>query len=898
MAVSEDKPKEDPKVETKKDGKKPEAEEPLSEEDQALQAQLDLLVERVCEDDVGLQKTSLDSMVSEIRTATASMTSVPKPLKFLNSHTDTLRERFEQLPEGENRKTLAEILAVLATTTIQKEGERAALKYCLAGSREDLQSWGHEFLRHLAGEIATEFEITSPSKLESKDRITSEASTDDLLGLVNQIVPFHMTHNAEPEAVDLLLEVDQLSLLPPLVDEKNYARTCLYLVSCCSYLPEPDDSVVLDIALKIYLQMGKYHDAMRVALRANKPDIVASTLAACTDPLEKKQLCYLLARQGVVLDLEEGPAAVEDEDLREALRVILSNSCLSGHYLALARDLDVMEPKQPEDVYKTHLIDGRTPTGAAVDSARQNLASTFVNAFLNAGFGTDKLVTPSEGEGSDSTSWIFKNKDHGKMSAVASVGMITLWDAEGGLPQIDKYLYSTDGYVVAGALLGIGVVNACVQNENDPAFALLSEYLEHSDVNIRTGAILGLGLAYAGSNRLDMQDMLIAIVTDSDVSMEICGFAALSLGLIFTSACHEEIVMAILQALMSRSEAELQSPFAKFLCLGLGLLFLGKQDIVEATMEVCKTLDEHISKFCQVTLMSLAYAGTGDVLKVQELLAMCGEHIETEDNTAWKAPAVLGIALIAMGEPLGSQMAQRSLEHLLQYGEAPVRRAVPLAVAALFISKPEMTPMDMLSRLSHDTDSETAQNAVVALGMVGAGTNNARLAGILRNLSSYYYKEPTMLYLVKVAQGLVHMGKGLMTIAPYHTEGQLLSGMALAGNLTVLFACMDMKATIAGKHHYLLFALATAMKPRMLMTLDEEGKLLPTSVRVGQAVDVVAQAGRPKTITGFQTHTTPVLMSVGERAELGSEKYIPLSPILEGQVILKANPEWVESTET
>jgi hypothetical protein len=33
------------------------------------------------------------------------------------------------------------------------------------------------------------------------------------------------------------------------------------------------------------------------------------------------------------------------------------------------------------------------------------------------------------------------------------------------------------------------------------------------------------------------------------------------------------------------------------------------------------------------------------------------------------------------------------------------------------------------------------------------------------------------------------------------------------------------------------------------------------SVRVGQAVDVVGQAGRPKTITGFATHTTPVLLA-------------------------------------
>lgn len=44
-------------------------------------------------------------------------------------------------------------------------------------------------------------------------------------------------------------------------------------------------------------------------------------------------------------------------------------------------------------------------------------------------------------------------QDHGKTSATASLGMITLWDVEGGLPQIDKYLYSRDNHVVAGTTL-------------------------------------------------------------------------------------------------------------------------------------------------------------------------------------------------------------------------------------------------------------------------------------------------------------------------------------------------------------------------------------------------------------------------------------------------------------
>jgi 26S proteasome regulatory subunit N1 len=57
---------------------------------------------------------------------------------------------------------------------------------------------------------------------------------------------------------------------------------------------------------------------------------------------------------------------------------------------------------------------------------------------------------------------------------------------------------------------------------------------------------------------------------------------------------------------------------------------------LHCTVQIVKTLSEQISRFAQVTLDSLAYSGTGNVLKVQELLAMCGEHIETEDSTAWK----------------------------------------------------------------------------------------------------------------------------------------------------------------------------------------------------------------------------------------------------------------------
>ncbi len=76
----------------------------------------------------------------------------------------------------------------------------------------------------------------------------------------------------------------------------------------------------------------------------------------------------------------------------------------------------------PEDIYKTHLsqtgsVRARDEASQA-DSARGNLASTFVNAFVNAGYATDKLVTPADSQ------WLYRNKGNAVMSVTASLGMI------------------------------------------------------------------------------------------------------------------------------------------------------------------------------------------------------------------------------------------------------------------------------------------------------------------------------------------------------------------------------------------------------------------------------------------------------------------------------------------
>lgn len=264
-----------------------------------------------------------------------------------------------------------------------------------------------------------------------------------------------------------------------------------------------------------------------------------------------------------------------------------------------------------------------------MDSAKQNLAASFVNGFVNAGFGVDKLLSE------DGNKWLYKNKEHGMLSATASLGLILLWDVDGGLTMIDKYLYSTEDYIKSGALLACGIVNCGIRNEVDPAHALLSDYIHNHNTSMRIGAILGLGIAYAGSNRSIVIDTLKTVFSPSDKttpSVEIMGITALSLGLIGVGSCNAEITEFLLQTIMFLNKNDLKDTFTRFLFLGLGLLYLGRQKATEAVMLTLEVLDEPYRSMATTMVDICAYAGTGNVLKIQQLLHICSDHYETSNS--------------------------------------------------------------------------------------------------------------------------------------------------------------------------------------------------------------------------------------------------------------------------
>ncbi|CAB3406247.1 unnamed protein product [Caenorhabditis bovis] len=966
VTATQERPKleEKHKNEKKLPGKGEQKKEEMTEEDQKLEDDLNLLVQRLSEPDTSLHMPALETMRTLIRASTTSMTSVPKPLKFMRPHYAKMKEIYEKMAPGDVKKLMADIISVLAMTSDERTD---TINYRILGSHEPIGDWGHEYVRHLAMEMAEEWK-------KSTEQNANDQRKSELLTLAKQIVAHHIKYNAEVEACDLLIEIEKLDLLTDYVQEVDHQRVCLYLLSCAPLTPDPDNLILIRTAMGLYLKFNKFLEAVRCAIMLNDVAQVRTIFQKATDPLLRQQMAMLLGRHQIFLDYDE-----ESSDGKR-LAELNSNTHLYEYFHSLARELDIMEPKTPEGIYKTHLEHSR-PFGntAQPDSTRMNIAAALVNGFVNCGFSVDKILTVNE----EATRWFYKNKDYGMLTAAASTGLVWRWDIDTGLGICDNFLYLNDDFLKAGTLLAIGIISSGIQDPCDPAWALLMDHVQSDRAIMRVGSVFGLGLAYANSKRdavVKNEERgviyeLKKVLTDARPSAtpEVKGLAGLSLGLILVGTADSDAAMEMLQTLMEKTESELADPNMRFLALGIALIFLGTQDKSEVFVESLRSLPEPFGPMVSTLVDVCAYAGTGNVLKIQKLLHLCSEHYETDqkkkssssksssnhrtpktdsktaptvipadgsatpaasaaptdapgaprrpaanlapggpaststssenttksDLSSMQAVAVLGIGLIAMGEDIGSQMALRTFGHLIRYGEPVIRRAVPLALALLSVSNPQLNILETLSKFSHDADADTAHNAIFALGLVGAGTNNARLVAMLRQLASYHYKDQVSLMLVRISQGLTHLGKGTMTLNPWHSDRQLLSPSAMAGLLTVCFSFLDANNSVLNnRQHYLLYTLVLAMQPRMLVTLVEDDlkpgclKQVGVSVRVGQAVDVVAQAGKPKTITGFQTHTTPVLLAHGERAELANEEYISMTPYLEGLVILKKNPEY------
>lgn len=236
------------------------------------------------------------------------------------------------------------------------------------------------------------------------------------------------------------------------------------------------------------------------------------------------------------------------------------------------------------------------------------------------------------------------------------------------------------------------MINSTVHNENDPALAILSEFVESDKLLLRATSVMGLGIAYTASNRDEVKDLFLPILSDTSVDLQLSGMAALALGQIFIgqgAKTDNEIASTMLQTLMEMEPEQLKSPWIKLYVLGLALLFFGKQDASDAIVETLKAIEHPVAQEAIVLLTLCSFAGTGEVLRIQQMLRLCAEtpdenekevkdkekkedekkedKKDTSKGEFRQGLAVIAIAAIAMGEDVGKELCMRHFGHLVQF---------------------------------------------------------------------------------------------------------------------------------------------------------------------------------------------------------------------------------------
>ncbi|KAG1834006.1 26S proteasome regulatory subunit rpn-1, partial [Suillus subalutaceus] len=262
-----------------------------------------------------LYRPALETLHTLIRTSTSSMTSVPKPLKFLGPHYSGLQELFETWPASENKSLFAHILSVLAMTYSDTES-RGTLRYRILSASllpptskiSEPGSWGHECARHITVELGGEYTI----RQEGEEAVPLPVSEADSGAPKSKPAP----------------------------------------------VPPPEDVTFLRTIHKIYLRFSKFPEALSVAIRLNDAALIRQGVNASENPVMKKQLAFLLARPQIPIEWLKASASEDadaDDEYPEDIPKCLSTTQLSRHLKEFGKEVGVADPKSLEDVHKSHL---------------------------------------------------------------------------------------------------------------------------------------------------------------------------------------------------------------------------------------------------------------------------------------------------------------------------------------------------------------------------------------------------------------------------------------------------------------------------------------------------------------------------------------------------------------
>ena len=148
------------------------------------------------------------------------------------------------------------------------------------------------------------------------------------------------------------------------------------------------------------------------------------------------------------------------------------------YFRFLGKSLELLEAKHPEEVFKSHLEDKKGES-KKLESYKINMAYSIASSFINAGFGTEKLLSKNDSD------WIYKNKEEGLTCLLAGLGMVNIWDYLEGPGKLFEYAGNKekDVYKRAGRNIGLGISLSTIHDDNDIAVAVLLEELKDKNLS-------------------------------------------------------------------------------------------------------------------------------------------------------------------------------------------------------------------------------------------------------------------------------------------------------------------------------------------------------------------------------------------------------------------------------
>lgn len=874
---------------------------------------------------------------------------------------------------GDSKRLLADILSVLYVCS---DGHHA-LSYRLVGGAVGLDCWGIAYVRRLCTEIISVYgnrkgcaeEISTGGSLDKrkddgKDVLAKTISLpEDVRNLALECVRFLVDHNAECDAVDFLLELHMVGEIAAYVQEHNYRRVILYLEGIAKFFD------VLDVIAAIHAKMGSSISLILTLIRAGRADDAVAVFAGLSGGL-KKQAAFVLSRFNIVID----DAETQDIFLR---------AYLSPFFVHVRADMEIESFQNMEAEVRAFLpaldIDTKTSQFTSIGTGLVN-------------YGTENQV-------------IFSDlSDRSEFVAVfAANGLLSAFNSEKCLDELNDAVFGTDVYRKTGSLLGYAISSAQTVDPGETALALLAENLETKCVYAKMATILGIQLIYTGTRNERVRDILVE--TASSESIEVCGLSLYALGSVFIGTGDPRISELML-AILKNFATEEGTPFYKMMALGLALLFF-KNTATGEVLSALRGMKNSGAKYSEVLVSGMSKVESGDVEFVEELVTtvftiagnesngvevnqevgegkdgMCedkkgmgegkdgmgegkdknserinknqnedkmknddkkqgedkerenkkqnkdkesedkkqngdeNEYQEDDDNfnpdanledlmelsrdfdisylkdigsdfdleeyesKTIEAIALLSIALVSLSSTNTRKMCARLINAAACTESDEVKAAIPLCYALLYASNPSPDVVDVLAKGLNAQNPDTVVRNILCLGIVGAGTNSARIADILTAHTKHSIRCQKTGIACAMALALLRLGKGTLSLHPYTYH--ILNPRMLSGLAALMTLMSD--DNVLFNYPFLWYVLTPAINSKVVIAVDTDLNPVNVNVKVGNPVEIVGMTGEQKRLSGVQVFQSPAVVGIGEEAEIDDECF---TEIIEGVVVVK-----------